>query len=400
MLRLRCRILNQLQRGFFLSLLTYQKGVFTFIMYKNNNIETSDKSTPKILEDKTKSGKERDWKGKKRRSILTAEHFEKAGLHSKAERMKDCATQLVFKHTGEALKLYQAWFCKVRLCPMCNWRRSLKIAYHNKRIVETVNERENVRWLFLTLTVKNTDAESLPETISAMFEAFRRLTKYKAFKTSVRGFFRALEVTRDRDTHITEERYKKNPSYYKRQGLSVGDENPNYGTYHPHFHALLCVPASYFKNKDFYIKQSEWTSLWQKAMKLDYTPIVHIQKVKPKEKLDELETYEKDLKKAMKEQNAILEVSKYPVKDTDVIKGNKVTDENVETVLALDDALAYKRLIGYGGLLKEIHKELNLGDAEDGDLVKISEDDEVANGAFDVIARWHIGLKNYVIQGD
>ncbi|ONG67271.1 replication protein, partial [Bacillus cereus] len=298
-----------------------------------------------------------------------------AGLHSKAERMKDCATQLVFKHTGEALKLYQAWFCKVRLCPMCNWRRSLKIAYHNKRIVETVNERENVRWLFLTLTVKNTDAESLSETISAMFEAFRRLTKYKSFKTSVRGFFRALEVTKNRDP-----------------------ESESFGTYHPHFHVLLCVPASYFKNKDFYIKQSEWTSLWQKAMKIDYTPIVHIQKVKPKEKLDELETYEKDFKKAMKEQNAILEVSKYPVKDTDVIKGNKVTEENVETVLALDNALAYKRLIGYGGLLKEIHKELNLGDAEDGDLVNISENDEVANGTFDVIARWHIGLKNYVIQ--
>ncbi len=24
---------------------------------------------------------------------------------------------------------------------MCNWRRSLKIAYHNKKIVETVNEK-------------------------------------------------------------------------------------------------------------------------------------------------------------------------------------------------------------------------------------------------------------------
>jgi len=43
----------------------------------------------------------------------------------------------------------------------------------------------------------------------------------------------------------------------------------------------------------------------------------------------DLEEYEKDFKKAIREQNAILEVSKYPVKDTDVIKGNKVTDENV-----------------------------------------------------------------------
>lgn len=114
----------------------------------------------------------------------------------------------------------------------------------------------------------------------------------------------------------------------------------------------------------------------------------------------DLEEYEKDFKKAIREQNAILEVSKYPVKDTDVIKGNKVTDENVETVLVLDNALAYKRLIGYGGLLKQIHKELNLGDAEDGDLVYISENDEVANGAFDVIGKWLIGLKNYVIKRD
>jgi plasmid rolling circle replication initiator protein Rep len=56
----------------------------------------------------------------------------------------------------------------------------------------------------------------------------------------------------------------------------------------------------------------------------------------------------------------------------------------------LDDALSARRLIGYGGILKEIHKELNLGDAEDGDLVKIEEeDDEVANGAFEVMAYWN-----------
>ena len=30
----------------------------------------------------------------------------------------------------------------------------------------------------------------------------------------------------------------------------------------------------------------------------------------------------------------------------------------------LDKALSYKRLNAYGGLLKKIHKELNLGDAE------------------------------------
>lgn len=47
-----------------------------------------------------------------------------------------------------------------------------------------------------------------------------------------------------------------------------------YGTYHPHFHILLAVPTNYFSKN--YIKQSEWTDMWQRAMKLDYTPIVHV----------------------------------------------------------------------------------------------------------------------------
>lgn len=355
-------------------------------------------STGEILVDKTSSGKERPWESKKIVSEITAENFEGAGLFKKAERMKSCADTLVFKYTGESLKLHQTWFCKVRLCPMCNWRRSIKVATQNKRIVETVNERFKLQWVFLTLTVKNCKPETLQETLEGMFDGFNRLTKYKSFKTSVRGFFRALEVTRDRDTHISEKRFKKNPGYYKKLGLSVGSANPNYGTYHPHFHVLMCVPSGYFKKKEYYITQDEWSEMWQRAMKLDYKPIVNVQKVKPKENIDGVQEYEQEVKKAIKEQNAILEVSKYPVKDTDVIKGNKVTPENIETVLDLDNALAYKRLIGYGGLLKEIHKELNLDDAEDGDLIHVSEDDQVANAIYEVTARWHIGLKKYVIE--
>lgn len=50
-------------------------------------------------------------------------------------------------------------------------------------------------------------------------------------------------------------------------------------------------------------------------------------------------------------------------------------------------------------MLKEIHKELNLGDVEDGDLIHTDEDsDKVANGAVDVMAYWHVGLNNYVIS--
>lgn len=330
-------------------------------------------NTTKILKDTRNNGKDRDWKGKKERSILMAEHYELAGLNKKAERMHDCASVLNFKVKNDKLKLYQAYFCKARLCPMCNWRRSLKIGFHNKRIVEKVNERQNLRWVFLTLTVKNVEGPNLKNTMDQMTKAWHNFSRYALFKKSVKGYFRAMEVTKNHD----------NKSNW-------------YGTYHPHFHVLICVSPSYFTRD--YISHDEWTNMWKKAMKVDYTPIVHIKKVKPRKESVDYQEVEKNIKAAVDQQNAILEVSKYAVKDSDVIRGNTVTDENVQTVIDLDKALSYKRLIAYGGLLKEIHKELNLGDAEDGDLVHVDEDsDEIANGAIEVMAYWHIGLKNYVI---
>ncbi|MGG4085900.1 protein rep, partial [Bacillus licheniformis] len=214
-----------------------------------------------ILEDKTATGKKRDWKGKKSRSDLMAKHYEGlnerigAPYYSKrAKRMFECAEQLWFKRDPETgkLKLKRAHFCKGRLCPMCAWRRSLKIAYHNKLIVEEANRRYHCAWLFLTLTVRNVEGGELRPRITDMMQGFRKLFQYKKVKSSTLGFFRALEITKNHEEH----------------------------TYHPHFHVLIPVKRNYFGKS--YISQKEWTSLWKKAMKLDYTPIVHIQRVKGK----------------------------------------------------------------------------------------------------------------------
>ncbi|MDI6578281.1 protein rep, partial [Bacillus subtilis] len=76
---------------------------------------------------------------------------------TKAEKLISSAEYLSFKRDPETgkLKLYQAHFCKERLCPMCAWRRSLKIAYHNKLILEEANLQYGCGWIFLTLTVRN-----------------------------------------------------------------------------------------------------------------------------------------------------------------------------------------------------------------------------------------------------
>src|SRR5699024_11222179 len=58
----------------------------------------------------------------------------------KAERVKDCAEILEYKQnreTGER-KLYRVWFCKSRLCPMCNWRRAMKHGIQSQKVVAEV----------------------------------------------------------------------------------------------------------------------------------------------------------------------------------------------------------------------------------------------------------------------
>lgn len=340
-------------------------------MYSNEDYE--------ILVDRNAEGKVRDWTGKKKRSLLMADHFEVGGLDKKAERMNECANTLVFKKDNTRLRLFQTWFCKVRLCPMCNWRRSLKIAFQNKKVIEKANESENLRWLFLTLTIKNVEADQLKDTLGDMTKAFNRLFKYKQVQKSVKGYFRALEVTRNTDPNSS-----------------------SFGTYHPHFHVLIAVKPSYFQG-GYYIKQSVWAELWKKAAKLDYLPITHITTVKAKKQPVDVEGIVQDVQSSISDSKAVFEVSKYPVKDVDVIgTGDEVTAEGVETVLALDNALAHKRLISYGGILKQIHSDLNLDNAEDGDLIQVGEEDpdDIANAAFEVMAYWHVGLKQYLVKGD
>lgn len=353
----------------------------------------------KILRDSS-NGKETDWKGKKSRSILVARHLYLADprFRKKADRMAKCAEYLTFKVTDKGLRLNQCYFCKGRLCPMCNWRRSMKIAFQNKKIVEEANKRYKLKWVFLTLTVRNCEADKLSKTINDMMKSWNRFAGYKRFKDSVRGYFRALEVTKDTDKYISKKRYYRNRKYYDRRGLKPGSENPNFGTYHPHFHILMCVPPSFYTYN--YVKQSEWCEMWKKAMKLDYIPIVDVRKVKPKENVD-FEKIEQEIKdnllKEIEEQKAVLEVSKYPIKDTDLIGiGDKITKEGIETVRTLETSLFRKRLISYGGILKTLHSELQLDDAEEGDLIHTGEDPE-ANAIGEVIAYWNSGIKDYVI---
>src|SRR5699024_12697242 len=123
---------------------------------------------------------------------------------------------------------------------------------------------------------------------------------------------------------------------------------------------------------------------WKRTMKLDYHPNVKVQMIRSKNK------HKSDIK------TAIDETAKYSVIDTDFMTDDE--ERNLQRLVVLEEGLYRKRLISFGGLLMEIHKELNLDDAEDGDLIHTDDEEKADEDGCSIIAMWNWELKNYFIK--
>ncbi|NVZ01884.1 protein rep, partial [Pediococcus pentosaceus] len=191
-----------------------------------------------IFEDITDNGKVRPWRERKIENVRYAEYLSILEF-KRAHDVRGCGEVLRFRKIGEHLKLYQTWFCKKRLCPLCNWRKSMKNSSQLKQIIaETIKQEPTGRFLFLTLTVKNVmTAEELKQSLRAMTKAFGKLSRYKKVTKNLLGYLRSTEIT-------------------------VNEQD---GSYNQHLHVLLFVKSSYFKNSNNYLAQAEWAKLWQKA---------------------------------------------------------------------------------------------------------------------------------------
>lgn len=286
---------------------------------------------------------------KRKYSLLLSESFNRLGQDKKSERVSECGTFLEFRKpiqeisdAGIPYRLSVANFCRERLCPMCAWRRSLKIFGQVSKIMDEIEDK--YAFIFLTLTVPNCSGDKLSETIDKLNKGFNRLFKYKRVKDACYGFFRALEVTRNRNR-----------------------KSKSFGTYHPHFHIIVAVHKRYFKEK-LYIARDDWLQLWQKAMQDDSITQVDVRRVKPKDYVGE------DGKLFKSIGAAVAESAKYTVKSSDYIfeHDKKLTDEVVCTLSA---ALFHRRLCAFGGIFEDVRNRLKLDDCEDGDLIHIDSDE-------------------------
>jgi len=265
------------------------------------------------------SPRDKPWDKHRSNSDRVAKHYAGSDFHRYSERMTFCSELLDFKLTpsedgNAALKLSSARFCRVRHCPVCQWRRSLAWkAKAYKVLPQIVEQYPKHRWLFLTLTIKNCKITDLRETIGLMNKAFKRLTDLKAFPAA--GWLKSIEVTRGKD-----------------------------GSAHPHFHCLLMVPSGYFSGRD-YLKQAEWVAMWRKCLRLDYDPVLDVQAIK----------------KGSQPMQLVPELLKYCTKESDMTVDR-------EWLLELTRQMHKLRAIATGGVLKVFLKAL---EEEPEDLIHV-----------------------------
>lgn len=285
---------------------------------------------------------------KRARNILVAKSFNNIGFEDRAIRVEQCGTYLEIAELPDGTeKVIAANFCRDRLCPTCNYRRSVRIYATTSSILEHIDKiRNDVKYLFLTLTVKNVEGDKLSATLDLMAKAYKRLLDNRAWKTRVKGAVRTTEITINHE------------------------EN----TYHPHYHLILAVDKSYATKGDkTYWTHDDWKNAWKQAARLDYEPIVSIEAVKGREA-------------------GIREVSKYMAKDSDyLIDGDE--EKTDEIISILSDQLHGRRLVSYTGIFRDAMRELKIKNPETGPLTDTLRGDVAA-----VIKRYHwsTGLGCYV----
>lgn len=322
-----------------------------------NNYITDNNELQEVLEDyKLVNGRRKRirWETHKDSAMKLADSYGRLGLQSKANRVGGCGDYLTFSVVDDELRLQHARFCKVRLCPMCAWRRSLKIFAQTSKIMDCYDRiNPTHKYIFLTLTCRNVPGDMLAGQIDQLIAAWKKLAKSDVFKGQVNGWFRALEVT----------------------------HNLQMDTYHPHYHCILAVPNSYFQGY-YYMSQAKWVQLWRNCMGVDYDPIV-------------------DVRLLRGGKTGVAEVSKYAAKPTDYLivddNYNIDTAQTDRSVAVLDSALRSRRLIAYGGEFKRLHKALDLDDIDKGDLIHIDDSVRADVGQALYIYHWHVGYRRYVL---
>lgn len=233
----------------------------------------------------------------------------------KYERLEQCSTYLEFRRekSTRKYKLINTNLCRVRLCPLCAYKRSLAVYHNTADIINYINVKySRSKYLFLTLTIKNVPGSQLSNAINTLTRGWQNMSKQKRIKNAVLGTVRSIEIT-----------------YNKRNN-----------TFHPHLHVLIHTTEQIYSGRN-YISQAEFADRWRSAVQIDYQPVIDIRKVKHNRGRE------------------IAEIAKYSVKPLEWDKCNE------SVIITLDEVLHKRHLLSLSGTMREAKRALKIADIED-----------------------------------
>lgn len=334
----------------------------------NENYNYVDRETGEIIQ--RLNDDKFDWRERKKQTLVLADLY-KGKQSDYAVRALSCSTWLEYLSNGDMSKkqLHHFNACKLRLCPLCAARKAKLMANRLMAIIEQSKiSHPNTQLIFLTLTIMNVPGYELRAALDLLTGAWSKLMRRRPVMRAIKGWFRALEITRNRAQN----------------------------TYHPHIHAILVVEDDYFdRTSGLYLTHEDWVKMWQESLQVDYRPVVGVQSTYASGKKGKATASSKIAVAA------VAEAAKYATKSTDYVNVKLPRAEAKEVVEVYTKALHRKRMTALGGWLLDASRELELDDIENtGDLVH----DEKSNGELTEATAellltygWHFGVAEHIL---
>lgn len=243
-------------------------------------------------------------------------------------------------------KKFKPFFiCKNKFCSNCAYLKSRKLFCETYQVLQNIVENKKIDFIayHLTLTVKNPTIDNYTHYQDVMNKAYKLLVKstnkYK-FKNYILGYQASRETT-------------QSPEAKKRNEL------------HPHIHILLLLKPEFYneKRREYKLSQREILQEWNYCLKhydksFPEATQIAFKKIQSKTEAEAL-IYGSSVDL---QNSAIAEVSKYPVKISDL---TNMSDNHFEV---LNNALYGARLITYGGIIKQVRAELKINDNKIDDM--------------------------------
>lgn len=256
------------------------------------------------------------WADHKEMSMRVARKMMKIGYERRGWRMAECATQLVYNYCPDCDKytIARTNLCRDRFCPTCNWRLSLQRYVNMTRITDKLaDDYAEANYSFITLTVKNCMPHELSDTMNRMQDAWNRLLQRKVLKDNhagAAGWAKSIEIT----------------------------YNPNTHTLHPHYHLLVV-----WRQRDHSEQMMKaWVQSCGKSGLEAVLTAQNAQSIHRKNNAGESMAA------------AICETFKYAV------KSKQLDDMPYKEFKLLVDEIGGKRLVSFGGVIKEIAAQIKV----------------------------------------